>query len=324
MQELAGRLAALDPDAGDELRVIGYFDALIRGCAGTEALVKGAAVLSGAIAGATWPGGALRMSPDGQRLPPSASDGWPACDADDARVWIERHGAAHANDAMVLERCALGLALVRVRHRTRAFGPIAVLLDADREESERAATAERVGIGPRVRVAATRPEETLPVPSVVLPGPDGSMRVGLLGPSTGPLTGSVGLGRWGPATGLPDSWSTLRGSLWPGASRSTPKTSAGCSTRPWSSRPDGRRTRTSSPSRASTPGLSRSWTRLWPRTACAPQPPPSACTTRVSPLAATGSRSRSASIRRRPSAGHGPPSPGWLSSFGPAERAGGG
>ena len=47
MKELAGRLAALDPDAGAALQVIAYFDRLIEGRAGLESLVRGAAVLSG-------------------------------------------------------------------------------------------------------------------------------------------------------------------------------------------------------------------------------------------------------------------------------------
>ncbi|WP_309484169.1 helix-turn-helix domain-containing protein [Streptomyces himalayensis] len=47
MKELAGRLAALDPDAGAALQVITYFDRLMEGRVGLEALVRGAAVLSG-------------------------------------------------------------------------------------------------------------------------------------------------------------------------------------------------------------------------------------------------------------------------------------
>lgn len=47
MKELAGRLTALDPDAGAAVRVIAYFDRLTEGRAGVEALVRGAAVLAG-------------------------------------------------------------------------------------------------------------------------------------------------------------------------------------------------------------------------------------------------------------------------------------
>ncbi len=52
MQELAGRLTALDPEASASLRVIASFDALVAGGVGIEALVRAAAVLGGTIAGA--------------------------------------------------------------------------------------------------------------------------------------------------------------------------------------------------------------------------------------------------------------------------------
>ena len=47
VKELAGRLAALDPDAGAAVQVIAYFDRLVDGRAGLEAIVRGAAVLAG-------------------------------------------------------------------------------------------------------------------------------------------------------------------------------------------------------------------------------------------------------------------------------------
>ena len=43
MKELAGRLTALDPDAGAAVQVISYFDRLAESRAGLEALVSGAA-----------------------------------------------------------------------------------------------------------------------------------------------------------------------------------------------------------------------------------------------------------------------------------------
>ncbi|MFF4349661.1 helix-turn-helix domain-containing protein [Streptomyces sp. NPDC001530] len=69
MKELAGRLAALDPDAGAALQVIAYFDRLTEGRVGLEALVRGAAVLSGCTARLIDErrGVRVRVTPDGRR-----------------------------------------------------------------------------------------------------------------------------------------------------------------------------------------------------------------------------------------------------------------
>lgn len=69
MRELAGRLAELDPDAGAALQVIAYFDRLMEGRVGIEALVRGAAVLSGCPARLVDErrGVRIRVAPDGHR-----------------------------------------------------------------------------------------------------------------------------------------------------------------------------------------------------------------------------------------------------------------
>ncbi|WP_326720107.1 helix-turn-helix domain-containing protein [Streptomyces sp. NBC_00243] len=69
MRELAGRLAELDPDAGAALQVIAYFDRLMEGRVGLEALVRGAAVLSGCPARLSDErrGIRIRVEPDGRR-----------------------------------------------------------------------------------------------------------------------------------------------------------------------------------------------------------------------------------------------------------------
>lgn len=51
MQELIGRLSALDPEAENDVRVIAYFDALAESRAGLDGHIRGAAVLSGCSAG---------------------------------------------------------------------------------------------------------------------------------------------------------------------------------------------------------------------------------------------------------------------------------
>ncbi len=121
VKELAGRLAALDPDAGAAVRVIAYFDRLTDSHAGLETIVRGAAVLAGCAARLVDVDRRvqLRVEPDGRRhddaLP--LDPGWLKASVvvdGPGALWLERSGPAGAVDAMVLERAA---AAARVRSR---------------------------------------------------------------------------------------------------------------------------------------------------------------------------------------------------------------
>ncbi|MEU0900607.1 PucR family transcriptional regulator, partial [Streptomyces massasporeus] len=99
MKELAGRLTALDPDAGAAVRVIAYFDRLAESRAGLEALVRGAAVLAGCPARLVDPERRvhIRVEADGTRrdtgTPPDPA--WPAVRLSPdgtAMLWLERGG----------------------------------------------------------------------------------------------------------------------------------------------------------------------------------------------------------------------------------------
>ncbi|MEU0174896.1 helix-turn-helix domain-containing protein [Streptomyces massasporeus] len=99
MKELAGRLTALDPDAGAAVRVIAYFDRLAESRAGLEALVRGAAVLAGCPARLVDPERRVhvRVETDGTRrdtgTPPDPA--WPAVRLSPdgtAMLWLERDG----------------------------------------------------------------------------------------------------------------------------------------------------------------------------------------------------------------------------------------
>ena len=73
MQQLVGRLTALDPEASATLKVVAYFDTLVGHEVGIETLLRGASVLSGCPVGFD-PGksAGLRVSPAGHRLPAGA------------------------------------------------------------------------------------------------------------------------------------------------------------------------------------------------------------------------------------------------------------
>ncbi|MFD9398933.1 helix-turn-helix domain-containing protein [Streptomyces sp. NPDC060011] len=161
MKELAGRLAALDPDAGAALRVIAYFDRLIEGRAGLEALVRGAAVLADCPARLVDEerGVRVRVEPDGLRRDEGGplDRAWasaPLTPGGSAAVWLERTGPSAGVHAMVLERAAAAARVVLDRTRGRAPADagagdpasLEVLLDVSATEHARHRAAVRLGL----------------------------------------------------------------------------------------------------------------------------------------------------------------------------------
>lgn len=164
MKELAGRLTAVDPDAGAAVRVIAYFDTLAEGRAGLEAMVRGAAVLAGCPARLVDAERRVhvRVEPDGRRqdsdLPPDPA--WPSAalvpDGVPA-LWLERAGGGEPSvvDAVILERAAGALRLVLDRTRGRApVSPaddpalVETVLDPTATEQARLHAARRLGLDP--------------------------------------------------------------------------------------------------------------------------------------------------------------------------------
>ena len=212
MQELMGRVTALDASVSQSLKVISYFDALVAGGVNLETLVRGAAALTGTVAGLDAPGALLRVDNSGRRLDIAATqtlDGnWPRVEVDSAaRVWLERDGDAHANDSMVLERLALAVGTVRTRRLITPDEPVIVALDASRPATERASAATRLALpGGRLRVVATAPDLTPPGPSALIATPHGVVRATIVQLEARVTRG--GMGRLTDAPDLPISWST--------------------------------------------------------------------------------------------------------------------
>ncbi|WP_036960365.1 hypothetical protein [Promicromonospora kroppenstedtii] len=210
MQELVGRLTALDPEASESLKVVAYFDVLVAGGVGIPALLRGAAVLSGAVAGAVVGQRTYRVGPDGGRLPegavvgPAAAPAAPAATTSppeqrlsrpvaDGRVWIERAGSAHANDDMVVERLALAVDLVRARHDGESGSSLATLIDETRDVGERRIALSRLRLDPAraYRVAA------LPASRDVAAAPSGTV--------SGAVSGTASASASGTASGAPST-----------------------------------------------------------------------------------------------------------------------
>ncbi len=63
MRDLLGKLTALDPEARESLKVVGYFDALTARGVGLGGLLRAAAALSGTVAAATIRGTTTAYDP---------------------------------------------------------------------------------------------------------------------------------------------------------------------------------------------------------------------------------------------------------------------
>ncbi|PPJ14150.1 PucR family transcriptional regulator [Nocardia nova] len=109
----APRLRELGADPDAVLRLIRYFDGFDESDADADAVVRAAALLAECPAGARWPSGTtIRYDAAGRPLPavmpPPEVIGEPA-------VWLERAGAAHALDAVLVDRLRHCLRVVAVR-----------------------------------------------------------------------------------------------------------------------------------------------------------------------------------------------------------------
>ncbi|WP_031482199.1 helix-turn-helix domain-containing protein [Streptomyces bicolor] len=214
MKELAGRLTALDPDAGAAVRVIAYFDRLAEARAGLEALVRGAAVLAGVPARLVDADRRVqvRVEADGIRResesPPDPA--WPCAalrPGGAPALWLERAEAAEPSvvDAVILERAAGAVRLVldRTRGRAPADDPALVetVLDATAPEAARLHAARRLGLDPTA-------------PARVLAPLDGRARIAPAHPEPEPPPdGRVGVGPAVPVLDLPRSWAQARVAL---------------------------------------------------------------------------------------------------------------
>ncbi len=204
MDDLALRLAALDPEAGSAVRVIAHFDALLESRAGLQSIVRAAAALAGCPARLNDPERRLtvRVLADGAAV---TSDGdpdpaWPSVPVtpDGATLWLEDRGPIGTVEAVVLERAAGAARTVLMRTRARHVeddpASVELLLDASAPEADRLAAARRLRLPSAVRAIAVA---------------DGIPQV-ISADTTEPINGRAGVGPAVTATGLPLSWAAAQ------------------------------------------------------------------------------------------------------------------
>ncbi|GAA2250064.1 hypothetical protein N1031_19860 [Herbiconiux moechotypicola] len=159
MQELLGRLTALDPAASQSLRVIACFDELIAGDVGVHGLLSAAAALSGRPVGLIRGRVVTRIDPRGEPLESSLPPAHVHRVFDDVAVWIEDAADDTTDlDAIILERLALALLIRLDTKRTSTVPPrdMSVLLDRSTPGIDRREVAARLGLAAngRFRVVA--------------------------------------------------------------------------------------------------------------------------------------------------------------------------
>ncbi|MEV6209114.1 helix-turn-helix domain-containing protein [Kitasatospora sp. NPDC051914] len=168
MEALAERLSQLDPEVRGAVQVVALYDTLMRRRVDLPALARASAGLAECPAGIRIgaAGRPIRMAPDGREAadPPAAASSTVPVTLDEEEigaVWLERPGAPHPLDAVLLDRLAIAVAAAVERYgpaRTTMADPALVELavSSETDEAARARALRLLGFaGDRpVRVAA--------------------------------------------------------------------------------------------------------------------------------------------------------------------------
>lgn len=186
MEALALRLSQLDSQAEGAIRVVMFYDTLMRRRVDLPALARASAVLAECVAGIRLhgTGQVIRMARDGLPAPaPPSPASLPTpivLDEEEiGTVWLERHTAPPgALDQLLLDRLAIAAAAVVERygpaHTTMADPALVELvISSDGDEAARARALRLLGFpaGLPVRVAAVRSKVPLDrIGTLVCPG----------------------------------------------------------------------------------------------------------------------------------------------------------
>ncbi|NUW43611.1 PucR family transcriptional regulator [Nonomuraea rhodomycinica] len=184
MEALAERLSHLDSDIGSVIRVVAFYDTLMRRRVDLPALARASAGLAGCVAGIRLhgTGRVLRMSPDGREVsgapgsgpgsaPSSAESTTAPITLDEEEigtVWLERPGPALPLDVVLLDRLAIAAAAVVERygpaHTTMADPALVELvISADSDEAARARALRLLGFAAELPVRVVAVHSRLPL-----------------------------------------------------------------------------------------------------------------------------------------------------------------
>ncbi|QSB13279.1 helix-turn-helix domain-containing protein [Natronosporangium hydrolyticum] len=185
MEALAERLSQLDTEAAGVVRVVMFYDTLMRRRVDLPALARASAALAECVAGIRLhgTGRATRYSPAGEQSaappPPASTIATITLDEEEiGTVWLERPGPPHSLDELLLDRLAIAAAAVVERYgpaNTTMADPalVELVISADSDEPARERALRLLGFAPDlpVRVAAVRSRLPLDqVAAAICPG----------------------------------------------------------------------------------------------------------------------------------------------------------
>lgn len=178
MEVLAHRLSQLDAEAEGALRVVMYYDTLMRRRVDLAVLARATAGLAECVAAIRLhgTGRVIRTSPDGKPAPepaPGPSSAMPIVldDEEIGTVWLEREGPAAVLDEMVLDRLAIAAAAAVERYgpaRTTMADPalVELVISADGDDAARARALRLLGFAPDLPVRVVAVRSTVPLGQV--------------------------------------------------------------------------------------------------------------------------------------------------------------
>ncbi|MCX5392811.1 CdaR family transcriptional regulator [Streptomyces sp. NBC_00094] len=234
MEALAVRLSGLDPYVDGAIRIIAFYDTLMRRRVDLAALTRASAGLAECVAGIRLhgTGRVIRLAPDGRPAsgPPSSASTTTPITLDEEEigtVWLERPGSPNPLDDVLLDRLAIAAAGIVERHgpaRTTMADPalVELVISSDSDEPARARALRLLGFAADVPVHVVAVRTRLPLDrlgGLVCPGRPvkaapladvGVILATVLDPARFPAGVRAGIG----AAGSPDrSWRQARTAL---------------------------------------------------------------------------------------------------------------
>ena len=185
MEALAERLSHLDAEAGGALRVVMFYDTLMRRRVDLPALARASAGLAECVAGIRLhgTGRVIRVGPDGRPAPgpeTSASFTTPITldEEEIGTVWLERPGASIPLDELLLDRLAIAVAGAVERYgpaRTTMADPalVELVISSGSDDAARERALRLLGFAADlpIRVVAVRSQLPLDqVGGLICPG----------------------------------------------------------------------------------------------------------------------------------------------------------
>ncbi len=178
MEALVQRLSQLDSHVEGALRVVMFYDTLMRRRVDLPALARASAGLAECVTGIRLhsTGRAIRMSPDGREAPgqPAPASSTAPITLDDEEigtVWLERPDPPRGLDDMLLDRLAIVAAAVVERYgpaRTTMADPalVELVISADSDDAARARALRLLGFAADLPVRVVAVRSQLPLDQV--------------------------------------------------------------------------------------------------------------------------------------------------------------